>query len=114
VLFVNLGIHASEQALRFARQGRRVRSLGCASLEMLAVAGGGADGYFFDNAPSSRNLRATDIAGAYRILTEAGGGVWDVHGKELGSFPLTMGDRSSVFAWGDRRFAEAIVAGGLP
>jgi fructose-1,6-bisphosphatase/inositol monophosphatase family enzyme len=114
VLFVNLGAHASENALRFARQGRRVRSLGCASLEMLAVAGGGADGYFFDNTPARHNLRATDIAGAYRILAEAGGGVWDSAGKELGPFPLTVAERTSVFAWGDRAFADAVTTGGFP
>jgi fructose-1,6-bisphosphatase/inositol monophosphatase family enzyme len=113
VLFVNLGAHASERANRFAERGRRVRSLGCATLETLAVAGGGGDGYFFENTPESRNLRATDIAAVYRILKESGGGMWDAHGTEVGSFPLTVDRRTSVFAWGDRAFAEAFRSGGL-
>jgi fructose-1,6-bisphosphatase/inositol monophosphatase family enzyme len=113
VLFVNLGAHASERAFRFAKSGRRARSLGCASLETLAVAGGGGDAYLFENTPENRNLRATDIAGAYRILLEAGGGMWDAHGGEVGSFPLTVDRRTSVFAWGDRAFADAALAGGL-
>lgn len=112
VLFVNLGTHASERAMQFARQGRRIRSLGCATLETLAVAGGGGDGYFFENTPESRNLRATDIAAVYRILTEAGGGMWDAHGNEIGSFPLRVDPRTSVLAWGDRAFADAFRTGG--
>lgn len=113
VLFVNLGAHASERAIRFARGGRRIRSLGCATLETLAVAGGGGDGYFFENTPEDRNLRATDIAAVYRILTEAGGGMWDTRGHEIGTFPLTVDRRTSVFAWGDRAFADATLAGEL-
>ncbi|MCI4364571.1 MAG: hypothetical protein L3K10_00680 [Thermoplasmata archaeon] len=113
VLFVNLGTHATERAVRFARKGRRVRSIGCASLEMLAVAGGSADAYFFENAPENRNLRATDIAASYRILAEAGGGVWDASGRDVGAFPLTVDQRSSVFAWGDRAFAESVGVGEL-
>jgi myo-inositol-1(or 4)-monophosphatase len=110
VLFVNLGAHASDRALRFAHRGRRIRSLGCATLETLAVAGGGGDGYFFENAPESRNLRATDIAAVYRILIEAGGGMWDTNGKTIDTFPLSVDRRTSVFAWGDRTFADTIVA----
>ncbi|MCI4372683.1 MAG: hypothetical protein L3K02_03460 [Thermoplasmata archaeon] len=113
VLFVNLGVHASERAREFAHRGRRIRSLGCATLESLAVAGGGGDAYFFENTPENRNLRATDIAAVYRILIEAGGGMWDSHGQEIGKFPLTVDQRTSVFAWGDRAFAEAAMHEGL-
>ncbi|HXQ48241.1 MAG TPA: hypothetical protein VN842_00470, partial [Thermoplasmata archaeon] len=73
---------------------------------------GGGDGYFFENTPESRNLRATDIAAVYRILTEAGGGMWDAHGNEIGSFPLRVDPRTSVLAWGDRAFADAFRTGG--
>jgi fructose-1,6-bisphosphatase/inositol monophosphatase family enzyme len=112
VLFVNLGVNASERAMELAHRGRRIRSLGCATLETLAVAGGGGDAYFFENTPETRNLRATDIAAVYRILSEAGGGMWDTRGNEIGTFPLTMDRRTSVFAWGDRSFADAILRGG--
>jgi fructose-1,6-bisphosphatase/inositol monophosphatase family enzyme len=113
ILFVNLGAHSSERAIRFAQRGRRVRALGCASLETLAVASGSGDAYFFENNSESHNLRATDIAGAYRILLEAGGGMWDTHGADVGAFPLTVDRRTSVFAWGDRAFADAAMDGGL-
>jgi len=112
VLFVNLGVHASDRAIQFSRRGRRIRSLGCATLETLAVAGGGADAYFFENTPETRNLRATDLAAVYRILTESGGGMWDAAGNEVGTFPLSVDRRTSVFAWGDRAFADAVLRGG--
>jgi fructose-1,6-bisphosphatase/inositol monophosphatase family enzyme len=101
VFFANLGHRATERAVRLAGKSRRVRSLGCASFEMLMVAQGSADAYFFENTDAHRNLRATDIAGAYRILFEAGGGVTDSRGQSLESFPLTVDGRTSVFAWGD-------------
>jgi fructose-1,6-bisphosphatase/inositol monophosphatase family enzyme len=114
VLFVNLGAHATERAARFAQRGRRVRSFGCASLETIMVAAGSGDAYYFENAPANRNLRSTDIAAAYRILLEAGGGMWDTEGREIGAFPLTVDRRTSVFAWGDRAFADATFPGGRP
>ncbi len=101
VFFANLGHRATERAVRLAGKSRRVRSLGCASFEMLMVAQGSADAYFFENAEPHRNLRSTDIAGAYRILCEAGGGVTDSRGESLASFPLDVAGRTSVFAWGD-------------
>jgi len=106
IFFVNLGRPASEQSARLARKSRRIRSLGCASLEMLMVAQGSADAYFFDNVPETRNLRATDVAAAYRILLEAGGGVSDAQGQPIDTFPLTVDRRTSVFAWGDPALRE--------
>lgn len=112
ILFVNLGRHATERAFRFAGKGRRVRSLGCASLEILGVAEGAGDGYLFENQPAGRNLRVTDIAAAYRILREAGGGLQDASGETLDSFPLSVERRTTVFAWGDVAFARAAVTEG--
>ena len=108
VFFVNLGLRATERSVRLAGRARRVRSLGCASYEMLMVAQGSADGYFFENAEEGRNLRATDIAAAYRILLEAGGGVTDTRGASLASFPLNVEQRTSVYAWGDPEVARAL------
>jgi len=107
MVFVNLGRNASERSVRLAGKVRRVRSLGCASQELLMVAQGSGDGYFFENAPDARNLRATDIAGAYRILLEAGGGMSDSRGKSLDDFPLKLDRRSSVLAWGDVAFRKS-------
>jgi fructose-1,6-bisphosphatase/inositol monophosphatase family enzyme len=112
IFFVNLGRPATERATRLAAKSRRIRSLGCASLEMLMVAQGSADGYFFENSTETRNLRATDIAAAYRILLEAGGGMADAKGQPIESFPLTVDRRTSVFAWGDPGFRERAAAEG--
>ncbi len=107
-LFVNLGRNASERAVRIAGKARRVRSLCSASQEILMVAQGSADGFLFENDPDSRNLRATDIAAAYRILREAGGSISDARGVALEGFPLHLERRTSVLAWGDPAFREQL------
>jgi fructose-1,6-bisphosphatase/inositol monophosphatase family enzyme len=104
LFFLNLGRHATARAVQWAAKGRRVRSLGCASLEMLMVAQGSADAYYFDNEVEERNLRVTDIAAAYRILIEAGGGVGNAAAESLERFPLALGHHTSVLAWGDPKF----------
>jgi fructose-1,6-bisphosphatase/inositol monophosphatase family enzyme len=103
---VNLGRHSTARAARLAERGRRVRSLGCASFEIAMVAQGSADAYFFENDDEGRNLRVTDIAAAYLVLREAGGGIADSSLKPLESFPLTLDRRTSVFGWGDPSFAQ--------
>jgi fructose-1,6-bisphosphatase/inositol monophosphatase family enzyme len=112
ILFVNLGSPATPRAHRLAGKARRIRSLGCASFELLMVAQGSADGYLFENASEHRNLRATDIAAVYRILAEAGGGISDAQGGSLEEFPLTVDRRTSVFGWGDPAFAKGAAEGG--
>lgn len=107
LFFLNLGRHATPRVLTWASKGRRVRSLGCASLEILAVAQGSADAYLFENDNEERNLRVTDFAAAYRILVEAGGGISTVEGESLEGFPLELGRRTSIFAWGDPRLRAA-------
>jgi fructose-1,6-bisphosphatase/inositol monophosphatase family enzyme len=109
---VNLGERATPRSVRLAGKGRRIRSLGCASLEMMLVAQGSADAYLFENAEEIRNLRATDIAAAYRILLEAGGGVTDAKDRSIESFPLGVDKRTSVFAWGDRRLPSGLAEAG--
>jgi len=111
VLLLNLGQRATPRAVALAGQARRIRSLGCASLEMMMVAQGSADAYLFENHEETRNLRATDIAGAYRILLEAGGGVADGHRRPLDDFPLGVEQRTSVLAWGDDRIPDGLVEG---
>jgi fructose-1,6-bisphosphatase/inositol monophosphatase family enzyme len=114
MFFVNLGRHSTTPGLRLAERGRRIRSLGCASLEMILVAQGGADAYLFENDAPTRNLRVTDIGAAYRILLEAGGGVTDASGRSIDDLPLTLDHRSSVLGYGDPAFLAAHRAGGVP
>ncbi|HYK94146.1 MAG TPA: inositol monophosphatase family protein [Thermoplasmata archaeon] len=108
LFFVNLGRHSTSRALRLAERGRRIRSLGCASLEMVMVAQGAADAYLFDNDTPNRNLRVTDIAAAFRIVGEAGGFVGDASFGSIENFPLQLGTHTSVCAWGDAAFPSSV------
>ncbi len=105
LLMVNLGANATPRAHRAALSVRRVRALGCASLEMAHVAQGASDGYFSDNDPGEKNLRVTDIAAGYLLVREAGGGV---HAPGAGplDLPLDLSTRTPLLAWGDARFLE--------
>jgi fructose-1,6-bisphosphatase/inositol monophosphatase family enzyme len=108
VVFVNLGRASSPRSAALGGRARRVRSLGCASLELVLVAEGAGDAYVFENADDAKNLRATDIAAAYRILLEAGGGVSDAQGGSLDRFPLGVTRRTTVLAWGDPAFGRTV------
>jgi len=112
LFFVNLGRHSTPRMVALTGKGRRIRSLGCASYEMVSVARGAADAYLFENDTPGRNLRVIDIAAAYRVLVEAGGGASDITGQPLETMPLDLEERRSVFAWGDRAFAAAARAEG--
>jgi len=114
VVFLNLGHHTGERASRLSGTVRRVRSLGCASLEMMMVAQGSADAYLFENREARRNLRVTDIAASYRIVQEAGGGTSTADSRPLGPLPLGIEERTSVFAWGDSALERAYAAGAFP
>jgi fructose-1,6-bisphosphatase/inositol monophosphatase family enzyme len=107
LFFVNLGRHSTPAALQLAEHGRRIRSLGCASLEILMVAQGSADAYFFENDAPPRNLRVTDIAAAYRILREAGGELTNARGGSVADVPLALTEHTSVLAYGDPEFARS-------
>ncbi len=113
LFFVNLGRHSTPNAIALAEHGRRIRSLGCASLEIAMVAQGSADAYFFENDTLPRNLRVTDIAAAYRILLEAGGGMTDAAGGSVAAIPLDLAEHTSVFAFGDAGFPRSR-SGGNP
>ncbi len=108
VVFVNLGHRASPRSVRLVGRARRVRALGCASLEMAMVAEGSGDAYVFENSSDATNLRVTDIAASYRVLLEAGGGASDAEGRSLDDFPLAIDRRTTVVAWGDPAFARSI------
>ncbi len=109
VVLINLGRWASPRSAGLVGRVRRVRALGCASLELCLVAEGAADAYVFENAEAGRNLRATDIAAGYRIVLEAGGGLTDGAGESLESFPLGVERRTSVLAWGDAALRPSLL-----
>jgi fructose-1,6-bisphosphatase/inositol monophosphatase family enzyme len=113
LLLLNLGRHATPRTVSWASRSRRVRALGCASIEMSLVGQGSADAYLFENDVPERNLRVTDIAAGYRIVTEAGGGVTNAGLEPLETLPLALSRHTSVFAWGDRRFPDRARAEGF-
>lgn len=71
----------------------KVRSLGCASLEMCLVATGALDFYLVGR----EYMRVTDIAASTLFVREAGGAVTDIIGREL-DMPLSLDERTSVVA----------------
>ena len=107
VFTVYLGSHAAPDAAKVARQARRVRSLGAASLDMCLVARGAADLYYMHSATDATKLRAVDIAGATLIVREAGGLVLDLKGRDL-DMPLNSTSRTDLVATGDRQTWEGI------
>ena len=69
----------------------KLRSLGCASIEMCMVASGALDLYVV----SEEYLRVTDIAAAYLIVKEAGGFVTNIKVNKL-NINLNLDNRTSV------------------
>ncbi|MFQ6013712.1 MAG: inositol monophosphatase family protein [Thermoplasmata archaeon] len=103
-----LGDRASPKAFELARQCRRVRNLGAASLDMCLVASGAADLYYMETTARQLELRVTDIAASSLILREAGGEVYGLAGDPL-NMPLDPRARSNLFAIGDPRLLEVVL-----
>ncbi|MDX1534446.1 MAG: inositol monophosphatase family protein, partial [Thermoplasmata archaeon] len=78
-----LGDRAGPKAFDLARQCRRVRNLGAASLDMCLVASGSADLYYMETTTRELELRVTDVAASSLIVREAGGEVYDLQGAPL-------------------------------
>jgi len=87
---------------------RRIRSLGCASLEMCFVAGGRADGFYFNCEEYDKRMRIVDIAASALILREAGGELYDLDGKVL-DMEFSLGDRANFLALGDSSIKEMVI-----
>ncbi len=93
---IYLGKNASEIAYQTAQKARRVRDLGCASLEMITVAEGIAD-LFMYHFKKRGALRIVDIAASTLIVREAGGMVLDDSMKEL-EMKQDFSERKNVIA----------------
>lgn len=93
---IYLGRKASEKSFDLAKNVRRVRTLGSASLEMCLVAEGIAD-LFVYLFKEKGVLRIVDIAASYLIVKEAGGIVVDENLKPL-NMGLSTEERKNVIA----------------
>jgi len=86
----------------------RVRTMGCASLEMCLVAQGSAQAHYMNCTKRSRMIRIVDIAASCLILREAGGEVVDLAGNKL-DMELSLDDRKNFLAYGDPKIKELVL-----
>ncbi len=104
---IYLGKNASHRAYGIARKARRVRDLGSASLEMVTVAEGIADVFYYSFKKYGA-LRIVDIAASYLIVKEAGGIVIDESLNPL-DMELSFNERKNVIALSDERMKEVFL-----
>jgi fructose-1,6-bisphosphatase/inositol monophosphatase family enzyme len=100
VFMVYLGKYSAAATNAVVHKTRRTRSMGCSSLEMCLVAAGLADGFYLNSDVYERSLRVVDIAASALILREAGGELYDMHGKVL-DMSLDLKVRANCLAVGD-------------
>jgi len=87
---------------------KRIRTMGCASLEMCLVAQGSVEAHYNNCTNFNRMIRIVDIAASTLILREAGGEVCDLEGKKL-DLELSLNDRKNFLAYGDPKIKELIL-----
>jgi fructose-1,6-bisphosphatase/inositol monophosphatase family enzyme len=86
----------------------RVRTLGCASLEMCLVAQGSVQAHYMNCTNFKRMIRVVDIAASCLILREAGGEIVDLEGNKL-DMELHLQDRKNFLAYGDPKIKELVL-----
>jgi fructose-1,6-bisphosphatase/inositol monophosphatase family enzyme len=105
LLFVaNIGNQVSEEIYNIIKYGRRVRAMGCSSLEMIMVAEGTADMFIYDNYPY-RILRIIDIAASSLIVRESGGEVFDGIGNIM-NMNFDLKERKNAIAVSNKTFID--------
>ncbi|MCL2032378.1 MAG: NAD(+)/NADH kinase [Methanomassiliicoccaceae archaeon] len=107
-LMIYLGNGAHPDSFDLAKRVKSSRSFGCASLEMVLVAEGEADGFMMHSERYSRAIRIVDIAASALVLREAGGEIYDLDGNVL-DMDFDIGCHSNFIAFGDRRAYDFIV-----
>jgi NAD+ kinase len=107
-MMIYMGNSATPESFGLAKRVKSSRSLGCASLEMVLVAEGEADGFMMHVEKYTRGIRVVDIAASTLILREAGGEVYDLDGNAL-EMEFDIGCRSSFIAFGEKRVYDFII-----
>ncbi|OGS42039.1 MAG: hypothetical protein A3K67_07835 [Euryarchaeota archaeon RBG_16_62_10] len=110
VFIVFDGVDADPATERVKQYASRVRTLGCASLEMSLVAQGAVQAHYMNCTNIRRMIRVVDIAASCLILREAGGEVVDLDGKKL-DMAFDLQDRKNFLAYGDPRIKEMVLRG---
>ncbi|MEW6070327.1 MAG: inositol monophosphatase family protein [Candidatus Thermoplasmatota archaeon] len=100
---IYLSKYATPKSFELAKKARRLRSLGCASLDICLVASGALDAYYQAGYP----LRVTDVAASALILREAGGEIYDDEENIL-EMGFELNTKKNVLAVGDKKILELI------
>ncbi len=101
LMMIYLGNGADQHAFALAKRVKSSRAYGCASLEMVLVATGDADGFLMQSENYTRSIRIVDIAASTLILREAGGEVYTMDGMPL-DMPFDLSHRANFIAAGNR------------
>ncbi len=104
------GLDVAPESEKVKQLARRVRTMGCASLEMSLVAQGSAQAHYMNCTNFKRMIRVVDIAASALILREAGGEVVDLKGDKL-DMELSLEDRKNFLAYGDPKVKELVLRG---
>ena len=104
------GLDSAKASNKVKLLAHRVRSFGCASLEMCMVAQGAAQAHYMNCTNFNRMIRVIDIAASCLILREAGGEVVDLEGNKL-DMRFDLKDRKNFLAYGDPKVKELVLRG---
>lgn len=102
------GRDAAPESEKVRLMASRVRTMGCASLEMCLVAQGSVQAHYMNCTNFKRMIRVIDIAASCLILREAGGEVVDLEGNKL-DMEFNLQDRKNFLAYGDPRIKEMVL-----
>jgi len=108
LMMIYMGNGAHPDAFALAKKVKTSRALGCASLEMLLVAEGMADGFLMNAENDRRSIRVIDIAASYLILKEAGGEVFALDGNPL-DMKFDLDVRENFLAVGDKKVFNMVI-----
>ncbi|HUV61161.1 MAG TPA: inositol monophosphatase family protein [Thermoplasmata archaeon] len=108
IFIVYDGKDAGEETQTVRNLPSRIRTMGCASLEMCLVAQGAVDGHYMNCSNPQRMIRIIDIAASALILREAGGELCDLEGNKY-DVSLSLDDRKNFLAYGDPVVKELVL-----
>lgn len=104
------GKDTDQDTQRVKLLANRVRTMGCASLEMCLVAKGAVQAHYMNCTNFKRMIRVVDIAASCLILREAGGDICDLQGNKL-EMAFNLEDRKNFLAYGDPKVKELVLRG---
>jgi len=102
------GRDAAPETERIRKISSRIRTIGCASLEMCLVAQGAVNAHYMNCENPKRMIRVVDIAASALVLREAGGELCDLEGKKY-DISLSLDDRKNFLAYGDPVVKELVL-----